>query len=90
MYGVSHVVGCSYLHYLAPVATQLCFSRKCCTDGESMVVQRVNRYLAPTLNAEHEAGQPVSTAFYDDPANPSYWLWCHVLNKLNHLVGLYC
>jgi len=55
-----------------------------------MVVQRVNRYLAPTLNAEHEAGQPVSTAFYDDPANPSYWLWCHVLNKLNHLVGLYC
>jgi len=36
---------------------------RCYIDGESISALRVNCSLAPTINAEHEAGQAASTVF---------------------------
>ena len=38
-----------------------CLRRECCTGGESVTEPRVNRSLAPIINAEHEARQAASS-----------------------------
>ena len=58
-----------------------------------MTAPRLNRFLAPAINAEHEAGQATSTVsevfgINDRESNPANLLWWRVLYQLNLHKGL--